>query len=179
MARFEVIRNNRQNINFMKDTIHMVWDNPENLCRWNPNVIGETSDAICRLFSMTQNAWGKSLFVKIHCFVLDFEEVQDRQAIKSIISYILQYFETNYHIIAALRKSQKGSYEAVFIINAVSYRTGFCFHDRNSIYVNLLDSLRDRFPIPWNIRAGNTLFFKNDGNHQNCYIDLQNMKGNE
>lgn len=169
MAIFKVIRNRRQDTDFMKNTIQSFWENPRTIAKFSPNVLGTSSESICNLFSMTQSAWGKIPLVKIHCFILDFCEVRDETKIMGLISSVLQYFATDYQIISTLYRNIQGNYEAAFIINAVSYKTGRCFHDNNQMYQNLLPQLRDMSQIDWNITADDSLFFKNDGNHQECY----------
>ncbi|MGN1193480.1 MAG: hypothetical protein ACI4S0_12505 [Dorea sp.] len=169
MAVFKVMRNHRQDADFMKNTIQSLWNNPCTIAKFSPNVLGTSSESICNLFSMTQSAWGKYPLVKIHCFMLDFGEIRDEAKITGLIYRVLQYFMAEYQIICTLYTNRQGNYEAAFIINAVSYRTGRCFHDNNQTYHDLLPQLRDMSQIDWRITADDGLFFKNNGSHQECY----------
>lgn len=106
MAKLQAIRNKRHDSSFMQNIIHTVWDAPDVVNRWSCGVLNTTSEMICHMFHLTQNAWGKGIFVKIHCFIMDFEDDNDYETIMQIINSILQRFQNDYQVIATLQQDE-------------------------------------------------------------------------
>ena len=170
MAELKVFRANHQDMNYMGAMIEEVWENIDNvICKFSIGVSGNNVVDIYNSFEMVQKAAGKKLFIKVHCFSLDFEDIEDENTVREVVSNLLDTIKDTFQVIAVLYVNKYGSYECVFLINAVSYITYNNFHDNNATYIELIKYLRYSTGLEWNVDVSENVLFKNDSNESLRY----------
>ena len=176
MGYLRTFRANHQTTEDMKETIDSIWNGIDNVVdKWTRGVADDNVVDIFNSYQLVQNAGGKQLFTKVHCFSVDFEEIEEL-LVRQAISDLLDTISSNFQVIAVLYINCYGNYECVFLINAISYTTYRNFHDNNTTYLELQRYLNRLTGIDWFVDVSENVLFKNDGNDLDRYQNFENEK---
>lgn len=174
MTYMRVFRANHQSIDDMQLMIDSIWNGIDNIVdKWTRGVADNNVTDIFNSYQLVQKAAGKQLFTKVHCFSIDFEEIQDELIVRQVISELLDTISCTFQVIAVLYINCYGNYECVFLINAVSYVTYRNFHDNNSTYLDLQRYLNRFTGVDWFVDVSENVLFKNDGNDVERYQEFE------
>ena len=175
MGYIRTYRVNHQTTEDMKEMIDSIWNGINHVVdKWTRGVADDNVVDIFNSYQLVQKAGGKQLFTKVHCFSIDFEEIEDELLVRQAISDLLDTISSNFQVIAVLYINCYGNYECVFLINAISYTTYRNFHDNNATYLDLQRYLNRLTGIEWFVDVGENVLFKNNGNDADRYQKFEN-----
>lgn len=174
MGYLRTFRANHQTTEDMRVMIDSIWNGIDNVVdKWTRGVADNNVVDIFNSYQLVQNAGGKQLFTKVHCFSIDFEDIQDELIIRQAINDLLDTISSEFQAIAVLYINCYGNYECVFLINAVSYTTYRNFHDNNATYINSQRYLNNYTGIDWFVDVSENTLFNNSGNGADRYQEFE------
>lgn len=172
MIRISVVRNGHWAEDYMRSTVNTVLNMKGIVVKKLYGIIGNNADEICTIFEYVQRAYGKNLFVPVHCFIVDFDDDLCFEAMVKAADHVMSFFINKFQTLYIIRDNGYGHYQAVFVINSISYVDGKCFHDNNAMYITLRQYLNGMFGQEIRFEVAENVFFDNQESNRNCYKDL-------